>query len=101
MLIILFLLSKIKRYLYKIAINYLLFPFSMLFIFDSFVLLIYNEVYFEHTQSYKKDENMTIKEVKKFIFEKDYRGIGFPKQNGYYSKKNQKKKICYCLQLNS
>ena len=44
---------------------------------------------------------MTIKEVKKFIFEKDYRRIGFPKQNGYYSKKNQKKKICYCLQLNS
>ena len=79
MLIILFLLSKIKRYLYKIAINYLLFPFSMLFIFDSFVLPIYNEVCFKHTQSYKKDENMTIKEFKEFIFEKDYRRIGFPK----------------------
>ena len=51
----------------------------MLFIFDSFVLPIYNEVHFKHTQSYKKDENMTIKEFKEFIFEKDYRRIGFPK----------------------
>ena len=64
MLIMLFLLSKIRLCLYKIAINYLLFPFffaiySFIYgqFFAFFVFLIHNNVYFEYTQRHKKDDN--------------------------------------------
>ena len=42
----------------------------------------------------------TVKELKEFIFENYYRGIGFTGENSYYSMKHQKKKICYCLKPN-
>ena len=79
MLIILFLLSQIRPYLYKIAINYLLSPFSYAiysFIYDLFFWLfvfpLYNDVYFEHTENYKKDANQRTHIL--------YIRIGFPKK---------------------
>ena len=40
---------------------------------------------------------MATKELKNFIFENDHRRIGFIKENGYYSMKNQKKKVLLSL----
>ena len=36
-------------------------------------------------------KKIKIKELKDFIFENYYEQIGFPKDNSYYSKKQQKK----------
>ena len=35
-------------------------------------------------------KKMTIKELKNFIYENDYRQIGFTKENSYFSMKSQK-----------
>ena len=69
MLIILFFTFKIRLFLYKIGINYLL----------------KNGVYFEHTQRYK---NMTIKEGRDFIYENFCNRIGFPTENSETSAEN-------------
>ena len=64
MVIILFLFSKIKLCSFKSLEANSYVHFSMLFIhqhktefFSFFVFLIYNDVYFENTQCYKKDCN--------------------------------------------
>ena len=36
-------------------------------------------------------KKMKIKEVKKYLFQKYYRRIGFPRKKGYYSMKHQQK----------
>ena len=73
MLMILFLLSKMKLFSYKIAINSLL----------------------SATHHYRK---MTIKEFRGSIHKNYYRGIGFTKKKDDNSRKRQKKKIYYHLQ---
>ena len=40
---------------------------------------------------------MTIKELRDFIYESYYRGIGFPKGGSYYSMKHQKKRVFLLL----
>ena len=67
MVIILFLFSKIKLCSFKSLEANSYVHFSMLFIhqhntdfFSFFVFLIYNDVYFENTQCYKKDCNQKI-----------------------------------------
>ena len=64
MLIILFYARNKDFFKFKIAINYLSSPIFVLFIylykkifFFFFVFLVYNDVYFEHTERYKKDNN--------------------------------------------
>ena len=42
---------------------------------------------------------MTIKELKDFLLKNYYRRTRFTKENSYYSMKDQKKKMYYCLQL--
>ena len=44
---------------------------------------------------------MAIKEIKDFIHDNYYRQIQFPKENSYYSMKNQKKKIFWLNCTNS
>ena len=51
-------------------------------------MLIYNNASSKYCQHYKK---MAIKEIKDFIHDNYYRQIQFPKENSYYSMKNQKK----------
>ena len=46
--------------------------------FCFFVFLLYNYLYFEYAQCYKK---MTMKKPKDFIFEKNYRQIRFTREN--------------------
>ena len=77
-------LSEEDFFLYKIAINSLLFPFifsslsdHFFFIFLIFVCSVYNNVYPKYCQSYKK---MSINEFKDFIFENYYKRNGFPEK---------------------
>ena len=60
-------------------------PYKAIFLL--FIFLLYNNVYSEHTECYKKDG----KEFKDFLFENYYRQIRFPKGNSYYSVKQKKK----------
>ena len=39
-------------------------------------------------------KQMTIKELKDFIYENYYRRIGFPNESSYHSMKHKKKNIC-------
>ena len=91
MLIILFFNLKIILCLHKIAINYLLSPFYMLFFhlyyitFSCFFCFpLYDNVYpkFKKGQSMKSD----------FIFENCYKRMGFSKENSCYLMKDLKKK---------
>ena len=50
-------------------------------------------------------KTMSVNEIRNFIFENDFKLIGFSKENSYYSVKHQKKKrcaiVCNCLQINA
>ena len=80
---------KIRRCSYKITIIYLLLSIFLGYLFVHirpffcfFIFLLYNDVYFEYTQRYRK---MTIKELRDFIYENYCRQTGFTKENSYYS----------------
>ena len=45
-------------------------------------------------------KKMTANEIRDFIYENHHQRIGFGKENSYYSKKHQKKRQDYRLQLN-
>ena len=45
-------------------------------------------------------KNMSVNELREFIFENYYKRIGFVKERRYYSIKCLKKNFCYCLQPN-
>ena len=60
-------------------------PYKAIFLL--FIFLLYNDVYSEHTERFKKDD----KEFKDFLFENYYRQTRFPKGNSCYSVKQKKK----------
>ena len=86
--IIMFLISKIRIYSCKIAKNCLSFRFLRLLLLP-FFFFCYIMMYVLNIFSAIK--KIKIKELKDFIFENYYEQIGFPKDNSYYSKKQQKK----------
>ena len=95
MVIILFLFSKIKLCSFKSLEANSYVHFSMLFIhqhntdfFSFFVFLIYNDVYFENTQCYKKDCNQKTQRSPKNY----YRQIRITKRTSYYLMKDQTEK---------
>ena len=99
MLKILFLLSKIRFYSYKIGISYLLSPFSYACFFQLYQAIFLLFLFFEYIIMYKLTilsalKQMTIKELKDIIYENYYRRIGFPKESSYHSMKHKKKNIC-------
>ena len=59
-------------------------------IFSFLVFLFYNDVYFEHTERYKNDNNQ--RPQRHYMFENYCKRIKFTKENSYYSMKHQKKK---------
>ena len=92
---------KIRLFLYKIAVKYLLSPFFYAIFstlkdhfFTFFPSSQYNHVYLRYYLRY------TVDEIRDFIIENFNKRIGFSKESSYYSMHNQKKKIYNCLQLN-
>ena len=73
----LFLVTKIRLFSYNITTYYLrvsvlfIFPYKTSF-FSFTVFLLYNDVYFEYTQRYKKDKSKRTQRL--------YKRIGFTKQ---------------------
>ena len=51
------------------------------------IFLLYNDTYFEYTQSYEKEDNLK-KKLKDFIFENYY--IRFTEEKIFYSTKHKK-----------
>ena len=65
--------------------------------FCFFVFLLYNYLYFEYAQCFKK---MTMKKLKDFIFEKNSRQIRFTRENSDCPMQHQKKKYLLLLATN-
>ena len=95
MLIILFYFQNETFFLYKIAINYLLSPLFMLFLYlfkifffyFTFCVFLYIIYILNITKAIKK---ISVNEIKDFIFQNYYKGIGFSKENNYYLMKHFK-----------
>ena len=87
---------KITLCLYKIAISYISSPFFMLFLisiksFNFFCFPIYNIA--------KAIKEVSVNEIRDFVFGNYYKRIGIFKENSYYFMRRLKnRKICCCLQ---
>ena len=86
---------KVGLCFYKITIKYLLFPFfyaiysyKAIHFFPFFVFLLYSDVYFEHTQQYKKDGNQ------KALFKIIIGELDFLKKTVVVQLNIKRKKIC-------
>ena len=95
MLIILFLLSK-SDFLYGIVINYLLFPFFILFFLSLYEFFFFTFCVFLFIIKYilnidRGIKKISVNEIRDFFFEKYYKGNGFSKENSYYLMQQLKK----------